>query len=299
MDKSLTGQAGINANQNWDIGWSEEKGSSFRTGNDIERREENPLMTGMLFMVMMGVVGLIAQFVDGALGMGYGVFSTSLLVGMGFLPAIASASVHTAEVFTTFISGVSHWRLGNIKRGLVLPMIVPGVIGAVGGAWLLTAVSGKVIKPYVAAILLVMGAIVLVRFIRKKKITPNGEATSVWKLALLALAAAFMDALGGGGWGPIATPSLILSENHEPRKVVGSVNLVEFFVTIAAVITFLVRIGPEDFEWGVVVALLIGGAVAAPVAAWACRKLPARALGILIGAMLVVLNARTLIVSLF
>jgi len=256
-------------------------------------------MTGMFFSAMMGVVGFIAQFVDGTLGMGYGVFSTSLLVGIGLLPAIASASVHTAEVFTTLISGYSHWRLGNIKRELVLPMIIPGVIGGVGGAYLLTAIPGKAIKPYVSSILLVMGAIVLVRFVRKKKIVPNGKSTPMWKVVMLSLVAAFMDALGGGGWGPIATPSLILSENHEPRKVVGSVNLVEFFVTIAAVITFLVRIGPEHFEWGIVAALLIGGAIAAPVAAWVCHRVPARALGILIGATLMILNARTLILSMF
>lgn len=256
-------------------------------------------MSSMSFGVMMVVVGFIAQFVDGSLGMGYGVFSTSFLVGIGLLPAVASASVHTAEIFTTLISGASHWRMGNIKRELVLPMIIPGVIGGVGGAFLLTAIPGRVIKPYVASILLIMGGIVLVRFIRKRQVTPNGESTPAWKLGLLALAAAFMDALGGGGWGPIATPSLILSENHEPRKVVGSVNLVEFFVTVAAVITFLVRIGPENFEWGIVAALLIGGAIAAPVAAWVCHRLPERVLGIMIGATLMLLNARTLLLSLF
>jgi len=251
-----------------------------------------------LYGFLMGIVGFVAQFVDGALGMGYGVFSNSLLVGVGLLPAVASASVHTAEVFTTLISGVSHWRMGNIKRDLVLPMIIPGIVGGVAGAYLLTAIPGKVIKPYVAGILLVMGSIVVYRFMRKKKIAFNGEKTPVWKMIVLSLVAAFMDALGGGGWGPIATPSLILSENHEPRKVVGSVNVVEFFVTIAAVITFLVRIGPENFEWEIVAALLVGGAIAAPVAAWVCHKLPSRILGISIGVALVVLNARTLILSL-
>ena len=254
-------------------------------------------MMGVASRLLMGLVGFVAQFVDGALGMGYGVFSTSLLVGAGLLPAIASASVHTAEVFTTLVSGVSHWRMGNLRRDLVLPMIIPGVIGGVAGAYLLTAIPGKVIKPYVAGILLVMGSIVVFRFIRKKKISFDGESTPVWKIVLLSLIAAFMDALGGGGWGPIATPSLILSENHEPRKVVGSVNLVEFFVTVAAVITFIIRLGPKSFEWGVVASLLVGGAIAAPVAAWVCHRLPARILGILIGTALVILNARTLILS--
>ena len=161
------------------------------------------------------------------------------------------------------------------------------------------AIPGKVIKPYVAAILLVMGAIVLVRFVRKKRLTFKGGTTPTWEVVLLSLVAAFVDALGGGGWGPIATPSLILSENHEPRKVVGSVNVAEFFVTIAAAITLLIRIGPKAYQWGIVVALLIGGAIAAPVGAWVCHKLPTRALGILIGGILIVLNARTLVLSVF
>jgi len=252
-----------------------------------------------IFGVVMVLVGFAAQFVDGTLGMGYGIFSASLLVTVGLPPAIASASVHTAEIFTTLISGISHWRMGNIKKELVLPMLVPGIIGGVCGAHLLTAIPGKVIKPYVAAILLVMGAIVLVRFVRKKRLAFKGGTTPTWEVVLLSLVAAFVDALGGGGWGPIATPSLILSENHEPRKVVGSVNLVEFFVTIASVITFLIRIGPENFQWTIVLALLVGGAIAAPMGAWICRKLPPRVLGILIGLALVVLNVRTLFLSIF
>jgi uncharacterized membrane protein YfcA len=249
-----------------------------------------------LFFLGMVVVGYLAQFVDGTLGMGYGVFSASLLVSIGLYPVIASASVHTAEIFTTLLSGVSHFKLGNVKRDLVLSLAIPGVIGGVAGAYFLASVPGKTIKPFVAAILLAMGLLILYRvLLRKNPIPSENNGHSRVKLTLLGLVAGFMDAVGGGGWGPIATPSLILSGNDEPRQVVGSVNLVEFFVTLAETLTFLIMIGPEAFRWDIVVALLIGGAIAAPLAAFTCKKLPHKALGGLIGVALVGLNVRTLL----
>jgi uncharacterized membrane protein YfcA len=249
-----------------------------------------------LFFLGMVLVGYLAQFVDGTLGMGYGVFSASLLVSIGLYPVVASASVHTAEIFTTLLSGVSHFKLGNVKRDLVLSLAIPGVIGGVAGAYFLASVPGKTIKPFVAIVLLMMGLLILYRFlVRKNPITPQKNGYSYWKLTLLGLAAGFMDAVGGGGWGPIATPSLILDGNGEPRQVVGSVNLVEFFVTVAETLTFLITVGPEAFRWDIVVALLIGGAIAAPLAAFICKKLPHKALGSLIGVALVGLNVRTLL----
>lgn len=249
-----------------------------------------------LFLIAMVIVGYLAQFVDGTLGMGYGVFSASLLVSIGLYPVIASASVHTAEVFTTLLSGAFHFRFGNVKRDLVLSLAIPGVIGGVAGAYFLASVPGKTIKPFVAVILLMMGLLILYRFLVKKNpITPENNGHSRGKLTLLGLVAGFMDAVGGGGWGPIATPSLILAGNDEPRQVVGSINLVEFFVTVAETLTFLITVGPEAFRWDIVVALLIGGAIAAPTAAFLCKKLPAKALGSLIGVALVGLNMRTLL----
>jgi len=249
-----------------------------------------------LFFLAMVIVGYLAQFVDGTLGMGYGVFSASLLVSIGLYPVIASASVHTAEIFTTLLSGAFHFRLGNVKRDLVLSLAIPGVIGGVAGAYLLASVPGKTIKPFVAVILLMMGLLILYRFlVRKNPIASENNGHSQVKLTLLGLAAGFMDAVGGGGWGPIATPSLILSGNDEPRQVVGSINLVEFFVTVAETLTFLITVGPEAFRWDIVVALLIGGAMAAPTAAFLCKKLPAKALGGLIGVALIGLNVRTLL----
>lgn len=258
------------------------------------------------FFLIVALVGWVAQFINGTLGMGYGIFSTSLLIGSGLYPAIASASVHTAEVFTTLISGAAHFSLGNIKHDLVLQLSLPGIAGGALGAYFVASVPGKVIKPVVASLLLAMGLIVIYRFLRKSSSEPvdpdPGVAVSAAevktapaKLAMLGFAAAFMDAVGGGGWGPIATPSLILTGDHEPRKVVGSVNLVEFFVTLAEVLTFLVTLGPKSFRWDIVFALLIGGVIAAPMAAFLCHRVPERLLGLLIGAVLVALNLRTLL----
>lgn len=252
-----------------------------------------------LFLLSMMVVGFVAQAVDGTLGMGYGVFSTTLLVGVGLAPAIASASVHTAETATTLVSGISHWRLGNVHRKLFFSLVVPGVAGGVFGAYFLASIPGGQMKPVVSGLLLVMGGLVLYRFLaRKEPEQASKRRMPLWQASVLGLVAGFLDAVGGGGWGPVATPGLILSGNHEPRQVVGTVNLVEFFVTVAETLTFLFTIGPENFEWGMVAALLVGGVIAAPLAAWLCSRLPHRALGIAIGGLLILLNARTLILTL-
>jgi uncharacterized membrane protein YfcA len=247
-----------------------------------------------LFFLGMVVVGYLAQFVDGTLGMGYGVFSASLLVSIGLYPIVASASIHMAKVVTTLLSGVSHFKFGNVKRDLVLPLATPGAIGGVAGAYFLASVPGKTIKPFVAVILLTMGLLILYRaLVQKKSVASGNNGHSRVKLTVLGLVAGFMDAVGGGGWGPIATPSLILSGNDEPRQVVGSINLVEFFVTLAETLTFLIMVGPEAFRWDIVVALLIGGAIAAPTAAFLCKRLPQKVLVGLIGVLLIGLNIRT------
>lgn len=259
-------------------------------------------------LLLWGVVGFFAQFIDGTLGMGYGAFSATLLIATGVYPAIASASVHTAEIFTTLASGGSHLWLGNVKKKWLLPLAIPGVIGGAAGAYFLTSIPGNTIKPFVAAFLLLLGIIVIYRFLPKRNLpATDGSrndgnssklANSSAKLPVLGFIAAFMDAVGGGGWGPIATPGLVLTENTELRKVVGTVNLVEFFVTIAISATFIAILGWEFFDWGLVGALMVGGIIAAPTAAYLCKKLPIRALGILIGLLLVVLNLRTLLIIL-
>jgi uncharacterized membrane protein YfcA len=254
-------------------------------------------MFNITFLIGIALAGFAAQFIDGTLGLGYGVSSTSLLVATGLAPAIASASVHTAEIVTTLVSGIVHHQLGNVKRELVLPLAIPGVIGGMLGAYFLSSIPGKTIKPWMAGLLLVMGCLIVYRFLRRTKRGVAGKRLSTPKMALLGLVAAFLDAVGGGGWGPLATPSLILAENGQPHEVVGSVNLVEFFVTLAETITFALTIGLEAFRWDIVAALLVGGVIAAPIAAWVCKKLPHRTMGILIGVLLILLNVRTLVLT--
>ena len=254
-------------------------------------------MFNSTFLIGILLAGFAAQFIDGTLGMGYGVSSTSLLMAVGLAPAIASASVHTAEIVTTLVSGIAHHQLGNVKRELVISLAFPGIIGGVLGAYFLSSIPGKTIKPWMAGLLVVMGCLIVYRFFRRTEWGVSGKRLSRPKMSVLGLVAGFLDAVGGGGWGPVATPSLILSENGEPHEVVGSVNLVEFFVTVAETITFALTIGLEAFRWDIVAALLIGGVIAAPVAAWLCKKLPHRMMGILIGALLILLNARTLLLA--
>jgi uncharacterized membrane protein YfcA len=254
-------------------------------------------MFAMTFLIGIFLAGFAAQFIDGTLGMGYGVSSTSLLVAVGLAPAIASASVHTSEIVTTLISGIAHHRLGNVKRELVIALAIPGVIGGVLGAYFLSSIPGKTIKPWVAGLLVVMGGLIVYRFFTRREWGIADKRLSGSRMVILGLVAGFLDAVGGGGWGPVATPSLILSEDSQPHEVVGSVNLVEFFVTIAEALTFALTIGLEAFRWDIVVALLVGGVIAAPIAAWVCRKLPHRMMGILIGLLLILFNVRTLVLT--
>lgn len=254
-------------------------------------------MFNITFLIGILLAGFAAQFIDGTLGMGYGVSSNSLLVAIGLAPVIASASVHTAEIATTLVSGITHHQFGNVKKELVLSLAIPGVFGGALGAYFLSSVPGSAIKPWVAGILMAMGGLIIYRFLTRTERSVTGRQLSRPKLFILGLVAAFFDALGGGGWGPIATPSLILAENSQPHKVVGSVNLVEFFVTLSETITFALIIGLEAFRWDIVVALMVGGVIAAPIAAWVCKKLPHRMLGILIGVLLILLNVRTLVLT--
>ena len=161
----------------------------------------------------------------------------------------------------------------------------------------ISSIPGKTIKPWVAGLLLVMGCLIVYRFFTRKEWGVAGKQLSRPRMTILGLVAGFLDAVGGGGWGPVATPSLILAESSEPHEVVGSVNVVEFFVTLAETVTFALTIGLKAFRWDIVAALLVGGVIAAPVAAWLCKRLPHRMMGILIGALLILLNVRTLVLT--
>ncbi len=246
-------------------------------------------------LLILGIFGLVAQLVDGTLGMAYGVTSTTLLLTAGAAPAVASATVHLAEIGTTLASGTAHWRFGNVDWRTVSVMAVPGAIGAFVGAVVLSSLSAEVAEPWVAAILFFLGLYILVRFSRRRQ-TPSphsGRPLRVAFLAPLGAVAGTVDAMGGGGWGPIGTSSLLSSGRLEPRKVVGSIDTSEFFVAVGASAGFLISLSFAEINVGWLLALLAGGLIAAPLAAWLVRKLPARVLGAAVGGLILLTNTKT------
>ncbi|HMS88305.1 MAG TPA: sulfite exporter TauE/SafE family protein [Acidimicrobiales bacterium] len=247
-------------------------------------------------LIVLTVVGFFAQLIDGALGMAYGVTSSSLMLASGLAPAAASASVHLAEIGTTAASAAAHARFGNVDWRMVRRLGVPGAIGAFAGATFLSSLSTADAKPWMAGILCTLGLYVLVRFTFGSLQDKRHHAPLRARfLSPLGLVAGFIDATGGGGWGPVATPTLLVSGRVEPRKVIGSVDTSEFLVASAASLGFLIGIGNEGVKLPYVLALLAGGLVAAPLAAWLVRHLPAQLLGSLVGGFIVLTNARTLL----
>ncbi|WP_144791217.1 sulfite exporter TauE/SafE family protein [Kocuria palustris] len=249
----------------------------------------------MRTLVLIALVGLAAQLVDGGLGMAYGVTTTTLLLMIGANPAAASATVHLAEVGTTLISGLSHWRFGNVDRRVVLRIGIPGAVGGFLGATVLSSLDASAARPLMSTVLLALGVYILLRFTFKGPRRDRlGHRVPASFLSPLGLFAGFMDAAGGGGWGPVGTPALLADGRLEPRRVVGSVNTAEFMVTVAASLGFLLSLGSQGIELTWVLALLIGGAIAAPIAAALVRFVPARVLGPAVGGLIVLTNARTL-----
>jgi uncharacterized membrane protein YfcA len=240
------------------------------------------------------IAGFIAQLIDGALGMAYGVSSTTMLNSLGVPQKFASAAVHAAEVVTTGISGFSHWRMGNVHFDLARKLVIPGVLGGVIGAYLLTELDAPWLKPAVSIYLTAMGLIIVFRAFREFAL----RRVRSW-LIPLGFVGGFMDAVGGGGWGPIVTSTLV-ARGNEPRYTVGSVNLTEFFVTTAQSITFVIALGSGQLmQYGqIVLGLLIGGAIAAPFAAYAAKRLPQKPFMLLVGILIIVLNVRTLVLTL-
>jgi uncharacterized protein len=237
------------------------------------------------------LVGFAAQMVDGAIGMAYGLVSASILTSLGIPPAMASASVHAAEVFTTAASGASHWRLGNVDRDLVRRLAVPGCVGGALGAYVLTHVPAGSIRPIVSLYLLVMGAFILWRALR----SPDLEPKPPKRIGTLGLAGGFLDAIGGGGWGAMVTTTLI-GGSVNPRLAIGSANAAEFFVTAVITATFIVTIGIS--LWPIITGLVIGGALAAPFAAYATKHIPPRPIMIMVSVVVMALSLRTLVLAL-
>lgn len=246
--------------------------------------------------VMLALFGLAAQLVDGGLGMAYGLTSSTLLLAAGLAPAVASASVHMAEVGTTLASGLAHHKLGNTDWRAVRWLALPGAVGAFSGAVLLSNLDAEAAKPWISAFLAVLGVYILVRFaILGGRIKVREGSLSSKFLVPLGTVAGFLDAVGGGGWGPISTPTLLASGKMEPRKVVGTVSTSEFLVAGAATIGFLISLDRSLIAFQVVAALLLGGLIAAPVAALMVRFLHPRILGTAVGGLILLTNMRTIL----
>jgi uncharacterized membrane protein YfcA len=253
----------------------------------------------MRTVVLVALVGLFAQLVDGCLGMAYGATTSTLLITTGVMPAAASAAVHLSEVGTTLVSGASHWRLGNTDWRTVGILALPGFVGAFAGAGLLSSVDGDIARPWVAILLLTLGVYVIYRFLALRGRRPRfAGRLSAWFLAPLGLVAGLVDAIGGGGWGPVGTTSLLASGRLEPRKVVGSVDTSEFVVAVGGSLGFLLALGHQGINWSYVAALMTGGVIAAPFAAWLVRLIPAGILGVAAGGLIVLTNTKTLAESL-
>ena len=234
------------------------------------------------------LAGFVAQMIDGALGMADGVSSTTFLLAMGVPAAAASASVHTSEIFTSGVSGLMHLRFGNVNRKLFQTLLLPGVIGAVLGAYILSSLEhyDYIIKPVVASYTLVLGVLIIRKAYQLRK-----EGAEVKNVAPLAVFGGFMDSIGGGGWGPIVS-STLMARGHCPRFTIGSVNLTEFFVALASSITFFTMIGLV--HWQIILGLILGGVFAAPVAASLTRRLPVKTIMLIVGAVVILISLRTI-----
>jgi uncharacterized membrane protein YfcA len=233
------------------------------------------------------LAGFLAQIVDGALGMAYGVTSNSVLLGFGLSPRLASAAVHTSEVFTTGVSGLSHIRFGNFNKSLFLKLIVPGVLSASVGSFLLgSVIDGDFIKPYVSLYLLFLGGIIIYKAFKKVPAKSNLKNAPIY-----ALFGGFLDAIGGGGWGPIVTSNLI-KEGHTPSTVIGTVNTAEFFVTYFTAGILIYFTGIQS--WQIILGLIVGGTIAAPFGAYIAKKLPIKTMMITVGILIMLTSTYTL-----
>jgi uncharacterized protein len=241
-------------------------------------------------LLVLGIVGFFAQLIDGSLGMAYGATSASLLLFFGVAPAVASASIHLAEVATTAVSGASHLWFGNVDRKILFKLAVPGGVSAFAGAAFLSGIPGDRIKPFISLFLMLMGIYIVCRYITVSSWKAKKTNLSNTYLIPLGLAGGFFDAVGGGGWGPITTPMLLARDAVTPRKVIGTVDTSEFIVAVSASLGFFLFLGWETFHVYWVAAIVIGGVVAAPIAAWLVRVIPSHLLGVLVGGFIVLVN---------
>ncbi len=258
-------------------------GASSRSGTDIlVQAFHDPMFWSAV------AVGLIAQTIDGALGMAYGITSSSFLLAMGAPPAMASGATHLAEVFTTGVSGVSHLRLGNINKRLFLSLLIPGIVGALIGTYILSNVDGNLLKPFISVYLLLMGLYVFSMAFRRIRVQHEIQLKRVVPLAMVG---GLMDTTGGGGWGPIVTTTLVGS-GHDPKTTIGSVNFAEFFLTVTVAASFFSIL--DDTVWLLVAGLALGGLIAAPFAAYITQHLKTKTLLMLVGSVITLVSAYNL-----
>jgi uncharacterized membrane protein YfcA len=244
-----------------------------------------------LFFIL---AGFAAQLVDGTLGMGYGVTSATCLMSFGVSPVSMSAAIHTSEIFTTGVSGYSHYKYGNVNKKLFRHLVIPGVLGAIAGAILLVILgerAGKWLMPLIAFYALFLGLKILVKAFQKPR-----PSAKVKRIGWLAGAGGFLDSFGGGGWGPIVTSTLI-SKGRNPKYTIGSVSLTEFFITLSSAATFFIMVGVQ--HWNIVLGLIIGGSLAAPIAAKLAGRLPKKTMMIAVGIMVMIWCARMILKSFF
>ncbi len=240
-------------------------------------------------MALFGFVGAAAQFVDGLLGMGFGITSASLLTILGYSAVAASAGTHAAKVGTTLVSGVSHWREGNVDWRVLITVGLPGAIGSFVGAVVLVNIALDGARIWMAAILFLLGLTIIARFGYGKSLFPAMKlrTRNLWPIGLFG---GFVDATGGGGWGPVATPSLMTVTKHKPHRIVGTVSAAEFLVAASASLGFLFGAGESGIPWLAVLGLVIGGVITAPIAAKLAKKAPTAPLGVAVGGMVLIAN---------
>lgn len=241
--------------------------------------------------ILVMLIGFVAQLVDGSLGMGYGVTSATLLATVGYTPVVASATIHVAKIGTGVMSGAAHWRFGNVHWRATVLLAIPGAIGAFIGAYALSSISAELAAPWVSLILAALGLLILIRTVLGRKPAIRLYTAQLRTLGPLGLVGGFIDALGGGGWGPVTTSTLMAANRLPPNQVIGTVSASETIVAIGASVGFLLALGSESIAWAGMVALLVGGVIAAPIAAWMVSRLDHRLLGGLVGGMILFYNA--------
>ena len=249
----------------------------------------------MVPLLLVALAGFGAQMVDGSLGMGYGLTSATLLIAIGLTPVMASASVNLAQIGTTAVSGFSHGKLGNVDKVVFRRIAIPGAIGAFTGAIVLAHVSTNLARPWASSLLLLLGIYVLWRYLTNKRTVLRKGRPRTQFLAPLGLIGGFVNSTGGGGWGPVSTPALLATGRMPPNRVIGTVNAAEFVVTLAAVTGFLVGLGLGAVDLRIVLPLMLGGMIAAPIAAWVAKRLPMRIMGVAVGGLIIFTNSFTLL----